>query len=180
MQSTHTSWDVAAPPERAPASVRIGALAGIVGPILFTLGFLAQEAFRRPDYSAVTEPVSALEAGPNGWVQQVNFVVFGVLMLTFVVGLHRGVAPSRGAPSGPSCSVSPPLDRSLPLRFPFARTRRGRFSFRPATSCPVSPSSSVRRWRCWSCRGGWPRTTGSEWRRRTPPSAASRLWSASP
>jgi hypothetical protein len=31
----------------------------------------------RPGYSHLSEPVSALAAGPNGWVQDVNFFVFG-------------------------------------------------------------------------------------------------------
>ena len=67
--------------DRVASSVRLGALAGIVGPLLFTLTFFIQEAFRRDEFSPVAEPVSALEAGPNGWIQQVNFVVFGLMML---------------------------------------------------------------------------------------------------
>ena len=53
-------------------SVTLPAWAGILGPVLFTAGFLAQEAFRRDGYDPLAEPVSALEAGPNGWVQQTN------------------------------------------------------------------------------------------------------------
>jgi hypothetical protein len=33
--------------------------------------------FRRGECDAIAETVSALEAGPNGWIQQLNFVVFG-------------------------------------------------------------------------------------------------------
>ena len=33
---------------------RLLAWAGIVGPVVFTLGFLAQEAFRRSEYSPMT------------------------------------------------------------------------------------------------------------------------------
>ncbi len=36
---------------------------------LFTATFLAQESFRIDEYSRLAETVSALEAGPNGWVQ---------------------------------------------------------------------------------------------------------------
>lgn len=77
------------------------AWAGIAGPILFTVTYMAQEAFRREEYDPVTEVVSALEAGPGGWIQQVNFVVFGVLTMAFAVGLHLGVRPSRTGILGP-------------------------------------------------------------------------------
>ena len=55
---------------RPPRWMSLAAWAGIVGPILFTATFLAQEAFRSDEYSPIAETVSALEAGPNGWVQQ--------------------------------------------------------------------------------------------------------------
>ena len=109
-----------APSTDRPVTVGIGALSGIVGPILFTLAFLAQEAFRRTEFDPIAEPVSALEAGPNGWVQQVNFVVFGVLMLAFAVGLDRGLARSRRGRLGPGllavASVGLFLAAAFPLR----------------------------------------------------------------
>jgi hypothetical membrane protein len=81
--------------------MRWAAMAGIAGPVLFTLGFVAQEQLRRGDYDPVSEVVSALEAGTHGWIQQVNFVVLGVLTMIFAVGLHRGLAPSRTGIVGP-------------------------------------------------------------------------------
>jgi hypothetical membrane protein len=78
------------------------AWAGIVGPILFTVVFLAQEALQRHEYSPVAEPVSALEVGPYGWIQQVNFVVLGLLTMAHAVGLHRGMRPVRGGWAGPA------------------------------------------------------------------------------
>jgi hypothetical membrane protein len=60
--------------------MRWAARAGIVGPILFTVVFVAQQWARRDSYDWVAEPVSNLEAGPHGWVQQANFVVFGLFM----------------------------------------------------------------------------------------------------
>jgi hypothetical protein len=85
----------------------IGALAvaGIVGPILFTVAFVVQGLFRLDEYSPVEEVVSALEAGPGGWVQQVNFVVFGLLTVAFAVGLHLGLRPTRWGVIGPSLLV---------------------------------------------------------------------------
>ena len=82
-------------------SIRVAAWAGILGPILFTAGFLLQEAFRRDEYSPLAEPVSALEAGPDGWIQQLNFVVLGVLTIIFAVGLHHGVHGTRSGRIGP-------------------------------------------------------------------------------
>jgi hypothetical protein len=81
------------------------AVAGIVGPILFTVAFVVQGLFRLGEYSPVAEVVSALEAGPWGWVQQVNFVVFGLLTVAFAVGLHLGLRPSRWGVIGPSLLV---------------------------------------------------------------------------
>ena len=81
--------------------MRWAAMAGIAGPILFTIGFLGQEQLRRGEYDPISEVVSALEAGDGGWMQQVNFVVLGVLTMVFAVGLHRGLAPSRMGLVGP-------------------------------------------------------------------------------
>ena len=44
----------------------LGSLAGITGPGLFTVVFLALQWARRADYDWVAEPVSNLEAGPYG------------------------------------------------------------------------------------------------------------------
>jgi hypothetical membrane protein len=98
----------------------VQAWAGIVGPLLFTLIFLGQEIFRADEYSPIAEPVSALEAGPHGWVQQANFVLFGLLTAAFAIGLHRGVRRSVGGVAGPALllvsSVGLVLAAVFPLR----------------------------------------------------------------
>jgi hypothetical protein len=76
--------------------------AGVLGPALFTALFVVQEWFRAGAYDPVAEPVSALEAGPYGWVQQLNFVGFGVLTLVFAVGLHAGIGRTRTGWIGPT------------------------------------------------------------------------------
>ena len=90
-------------PRRSSNRTLLGAAAwaGVAGPVLFTVSFLAQEAFRRGEYHPVSEVVSALEAGPHGWIQQVTFLVLGVLTMLHAVGLHRGIAPSRAGLLGP-------------------------------------------------------------------------------
>lgn len=84
-----------------PITRSTAARAGIVGPVLFTATFVALELVRGSSYDRVSETVSALEAGPHGWVQQANFVVFGLLTIAFAVGLHGAVAPSRRGLAGP-------------------------------------------------------------------------------
>jgi hypothetical membrane protein len=85
--------------------IAAGAVAGIVGPILFTVTFFLQGLFRLEEYDPVAEVVSALEAGPWGWVQQANFVVFGLLTIAFAVGLHLGLRQTRWGAIGPSLLV---------------------------------------------------------------------------
>jgi hypothetical protein len=90
----HPSGGLATP--RRKIDIRlIGAVAGIVGPLLFSAGFIVQGLFRRDDYDPIAETVSALEAGPNGWIQQLNFFVFGILMMIFGVGLGAGLRGGR-------------------------------------------------------------------------------------
>lgn len=83
-------------------SLRWLALAGMVGPVLFTATFVVEQWLRRDTYDWVAEPVSNLEAGPDGWVQQANFVVFGVLMAGFAVGMAREVTGRRLGRVGPA------------------------------------------------------------------------------
>jgi hypothetical protein len=73
----------------------IGAVAGLIGPILFTIGFVVQGLFRRGEYDPIAETVSALEAGPNGWIQQLNFLVFATLMMIFGAGFGSGLRTGR-------------------------------------------------------------------------------------
>jgi len=53
------------------------------------------QSLLQPDYSQVALPISALAAWPHGWIQNLNFFVFGTLMIAYAVGLHRGVRPTR-------------------------------------------------------------------------------------
>ena len=70
------------------------AAAGIAGPVIFAVVALVQSLLR-PEHSFVAIPISALAAGPCGWVQDVNFLVFGSLMIAYAIGLHLGVRPTR-------------------------------------------------------------------------------------
>src|ERR687897_827516 len=70
------------------------ALAGMIGPVWFTALVILQ-GFLQPDYSHVRMPISALTAWPVGWIQILNFWVFGALTTVFALALHRGVSPTR-------------------------------------------------------------------------------------
>ncbi len=67
----------------------------MIGPLLFTVGFIVQGLFRHDEYDPIAETVSALEAGPNGWIQQLNFFIFGILMMIFGAGLGFGLRTRR-------------------------------------------------------------------------------------
>ena len=101
MKAAHTNED-AALISRTPTKTRTLAAAGTIGPVLFTVAVVVQQFYRRGEYDPTAQLVSDLTAGPYGWVQQVNFVVFGLLMIAFAVGLQLGVRPTRVAVVGPA------------------------------------------------------------------------------
>lgn len=73
---------------------------GVLAGPLFTLAFLLEGA-TRPDYSAIRHPVSGLALGPSGWTQIANFLVTGLLVLAYGIGVARalredGREPFRG------------------------------------------------------------------------------------
>jgi hypothetical membrane protein len=75
------------------------AIAGIIGPIWFTTLVIAQ-GILQPDYSHIAMPISALAAWPAGWMQNLNFFVFGTLTAAFTVGLSRAIQPTRSGLAG--------------------------------------------------------------------------------
>jgi hypothetical membrane protein len=94
------------------------AAAGVAAPIVFTVIVIVQSLLH-PDYSHVALPISALAAWPGGWVQNVNFVVFGLLMSAYAIGLHLGVRPNRGGVIGPSLLVLSGVGLMIAGSFPW-------------------------------------------------------------
>ncbi len=63
-----------------PRTLLLWLTVGLAGAVLFTTTYLI-EGVTRPHYSAWQQAISALSLGPGGWLQQVNFVVFGACTL---------------------------------------------------------------------------------------------------
>ena len=78
--------------------------AGTAGGLVFTGVYLAEGA-TRAGYRALAQPISALSLGPGGWVQQLNFIIFGVLVCASAVGWRAALAPGRGALAVPVLRV---------------------------------------------------------------------------
>ena len=74
--------------------------AGIIGPLLFIAVFLVEGA-TRPGYSAWRHYVSQLATGDGGWMQVVNFLVCGTLVLAFAIGLRQALRGTRGSIGAP-------------------------------------------------------------------------------
>jgi hypothetical protein len=74
--------------------------AGTAGGLAFTGAYLAEGA-ARAGYQALAQPISALSLGPGGWVQRLNFIVFGVLVCLSAAGWRAVLTPGRGAVAFP-------------------------------------------------------------------------------
>lgn len=102
----------------------LAAFAGIVGPVLFTLLVLGLGSLQ-PDYHPWVESISAISLGPGGWLQDVNFVVFGILMGAFTIALYRGVQPGPASLTGLAASMLSALGIVLMGVFPMTMDKVG-------------------------------------------------------
>jgi uncharacterized membrane protein YidH (DUF202 family) len=91
--------------------IMAAALAGMIGPILFGTVLLALSALEYDfmlgiGWHPLTDPAGAwpsgLALGYYGPVQVANFVVSGLLLAFFSLGLHLGVRGGYGSPLGPA------------------------------------------------------------------------------
>ena len=96
-------------------SERNGSLAGMVGPAVFAFvvivltvlqyDFMVGIGWSPMGVSDVPWP-SALALGPYGWLQVLNFVFFGVVLIVFAAGLQQGItASSRVSWVGPALLI---------------------------------------------------------------------------
>jgi len=71
----------------------------VAGPLYLAVG--AAQALTRDGFDITRHPMSLLSNGALGWIQIANFVVSGLAVLAFAVGLRRGLRPGRGATWAP-------------------------------------------------------------------------------
>jgi hypothetical protein len=78
---------------------QITAWAGIISPVLFVTVFLV-EGWLRTNYNPLSMYVSALALGPRGWIQILNFLVFGTLFLLFTRGVAAEFTDGKASRGG--------------------------------------------------------------------------------
>lgn len=90
-------------PAARSVATRSFAVCGLLAPLGFAAVVVVLGALR-PGYSHAESVVSMLgaEGAPHAAVQRLNFVVSGLLLAAFAVGLHRGVADEQRSPWGPA------------------------------------------------------------------------------
>lgn len=86
-------------PDGAPLT-RAALVAGAIAGPLFVVVALAQVA-TRAGFDLMRHPLSLLSLGDGGWVQVANFIVAGVLMLAFALGVGRSLAAGPGRRAAP-------------------------------------------------------------------------------
>ena len=83
-----------------PLTTKLLIACGAIGPLLFILVFLVEGA-TRPGYSAWHNFVSDLSQSNQGWMQIANFLICGVFVLCFALGLRQVLRSGKGAVWGP-------------------------------------------------------------------------------
>ena len=74
--------------------------AGMLGPALFTLSFTVN-GLLRPGYSPVKMYVSELSIGPQGWIQVVSFIILGICVMLFALGLRETFPTGKASRAAP-------------------------------------------------------------------------------
>ncbi len=85
MKTTRWSW-------KESISLRLVALLGVVSPILCVLVFTLA-GILRPGYSPIHSAISALGAGPDGWILNTDLIISGLLFIIFAIGFYWWMRP---------------------------------------------------------------------------------------
>ena len=70
----------------------------IAGPFYLGLGLI--QAMTREGFDLMRHPLSVLANGPGGWVQTVNFLLTGAMVVAAAIGVRRALSPKSGGVSG--------------------------------------------------------------------------------
>lgn len=84
-----------APTSTARSYASLLACGMLVGPLYLAVG-LAQ-ALAREGFDFARHPLSVLANGPGGWIQTLNFLVCGALVIAAAVGFRRALSPQGRA-----------------------------------------------------------------------------------
>ena len=79
---------------------KIAGLAGMIGTTLFTLSFTIN-GLLRTDYNPVKMYVSELAIGSSGWIQVVSFILLGVSVILFALGIRKTFSTGRASRAAP-------------------------------------------------------------------------------
>lgn len=167
------SFSIASQAEARRRHIGLAAVAGMIGAVLFVSVFTVS-GWLYPGYSPAQMFVSELSLGPHGWVQIINFVLTGALMLVFGLGLaaHFSIgAASRAGPAliqgiGVSLMASGPFTTDPSAMFQQASIHgvvHGIFGALVFTFAPISCFVFYRRFRRdadWRSLAGWTLATG--------------------
>jgi len=75
---------------------KIAPWTGMLGTWLFTLSFTVN-GFLRPGYDPVKMYISELSIGPQGWIQIVSFMLLGLCIMLFALGLKEAFPTGKGS-----------------------------------------------------------------------------------
>jgi hypothetical protein len=79
---------------------KIAPWAGIIGAVLFPLTFTLN-GWLRQGYNPLHMYVRELSIGPQGWIQIVNFLILGICLALFAVGVSKVFTDGKASRSGP-------------------------------------------------------------------------------
>lgn len=85
--------------KEAPDSTRLLLACGVIGSLLFNIVYWIEGA-TRPGYNALHQAVSSLSLSNQGWLQIINFIVCGLLIFAFAIGLRRTLPADKRATWG--------------------------------------------------------------------------------
>ena len=78
---------------------KLSAWAGILAPIIFVGIFMVEGAIRN-GYDLKSMYISALSLGNRGWIQIANFLVLGLLLFIFTLGLSKEFQTGKASRGG--------------------------------------------------------------------------------
>jgi Protein of unknown function (DUF998) len=86
--------------DRSAVATKALLVCGTVAGPLFTVAWLAQGA-ARANYDPLQHPISSLSIAERGWMQIASFIITGLLILAFSIGLRRALRSDLGSAWGP-------------------------------------------------------------------------------